>query len=42
MSYLGRDETLTPANRAFLQRKHKLLIDGNWVEARSGKDVRGV
>lgn len=37
MSYLGRDKTLTPANRAFLQRKHKLLIDGNWVEARSGK-----
>jgi len=29
--------TITPANKAFLGRPHKLLIDGEWVAAASGK-----
>ncbi len=33
-TYLGR---LSPAASAFIARPHKLLIDGKWVDARSGK-----
>ena len=28
---------LSPAARDFVARRHKLLIDGKWVDAKSGK-----
>jgi phenylacetaldehyde dehydrogenase len=37
MSLIIRKPTLSIASSAFLARRHKLLIDGKWVEARSGK-----
>ena len=37
MTMITLDPRVGPAATAFLQRKHQLLIDGKWVDARSGK-----
>ena len=37
MTYIGRDSVISPANREFLNRRHRLLIGGEWSDARSGK-----
>ncbi len=37
MTYIGKDSVISPANREFLKRRHRLLIGGEWSDARSGK-----
>lgn len=39
MSAIFESPPLTPANQAFLSRKHKLYIDGKWVHGTSGETI---